>query len=59
MKLEILAEVFKVRTEEADVAKKAIDDKEHNQRIMARIAQKNDEAEGSLTVEQLTDLLRK
>lgn len=55
-KIEIVKHIVSTKLAEAEARKQAAADKEHRQKIMALIEQKNDEALRSLPVEELKKL---
>ncbi|AUS02906.1 coil containing protein [Vibrio phage 2.275.O._10N.286.54.E11] len=58
LKRDILKEIFEVRDAEQEAAKAAQDDKAHNQRILALIAEKELAAEGELSIDELKAKLK-
>lgn len=55
-KIEIVKHIVSVKLAEAEARKQAAADKEHRQKILALIEEKNDEALRSLSVEELKKL---
>lgn len=55
---DIVLDILNTKVEEAEVAKQAKEDKEHNQKIIALIAEKQDESLKGKSIKQLEAMLK-
>lgn len=59
LRFEILKDVYVSKKKENELRRSEAEDKEHNQKIMALIAEKREDSMKSMTIEELEALLKK